>query len=147
MKDMSHGRKTRHAPVVCDPKPMPNIGRMWASASKVATVGIFLMLFGTVLYAARAILMPVLGAVVVATTFAPLIKRAKHFGVPSWVTALFVVMLFSIVAVVAATVMAGPVSEWVAWTTTLASSFRMGSPAISPSGMSSGWNGRRATRP
>ena len=114
MQDMSHSHKTRHAPVVSDPKPMANIGRMWTSASKVATVGIFLMLFGAVLYFARAVLMPVLGAAVVATTFAPLIKRAKRFGVPPWVTALFVVLLFSMVVVVAATVMAGPVSEWIA---------------------------------
>ena len=107
-------KKRRYAPFIDDAKPVADVRRMWASAGRAATIGIFLVLFGAVLYVARPILMPFLGAAVVASTFAPLIKRAKGFGISPWITAVLVVALFSIVVVAAATVMAGPVRDWIA---------------------------------
>ena len=113
---MQHKRsshKAPYAPFLSDPKSV-SVGRMWVSAGRAATIGIFLVLFGAVLYVARPILMPFLGAAIVASTFAPLIKRAKRLGIPPWITAVSVVALFSIVFVAAATVMAGPISKWIA---------------------------------
>ena len=113
MQDKRSSHKAPYTPFLSDPKPV-SVGRMWVSAGRAATVGIFLVLFGAVLYVARPILMPSLGAAVVASTFAPLVKRAKHLGIPPWITAVSVVALFSIAAVATATVMAGPVSAWIA---------------------------------
>ena len=107
-------KKRRYAPYIDDAKPVADVRRIWASAGRAATIGIFLVLFGAVLYVARPILMPFLGAAVVASTFAPLIKRATGFGMSPWITAVLVVALFSIVVVAAATVMAGPVKDWIA---------------------------------
>ena len=107
-------KKRRYAPYIDDAKPVADVRRIWASAGRAATIGIFLVLFGAVLYVARPILMPFLGAAVVASTFAPLIKRATGFGMSPWITAVLVVALFSIVVVAAATVMAGPIKDWIA---------------------------------
>ena len=112
--DIHSARKGRYAPYIDDAKPVADLRRIWASAGRAATIGIFLLLFGAVLYVARPILMPFLGAAVVASTFAPLIKRATRLGMPPWITAVLMVALFSIVVVAAAMVMAGPVTEWIA---------------------------------
>jgi predicted PurR-regulated permease PerM len=107
-------RKARYVPSIDDAQPVAHVRRIWSAAGRAATIGIFLFLFGAALYFGRAILMPALGAAVVATTFAPLVRRAKRLGIPPWVTALFVVALFGAVVAAAATLMADPVSKWIA---------------------------------
>lgn len=61
---------------------------MWLSVGQAATIGIFLVLFGTFLYLSRAILLPVLAAAVIALTLAPLIKALERLGI--WITGLFI---------------------------------------------------------
>jgi predicted PurR-regulated permease PerM len=61
----------------------------------------------------RPILLPVLAAAVLALTLAPLIKAAKRAGIPTWVTAI-VILLFGFGALsLAAMALAKPVSEWI----------------------------------
>ena len=72
-------------------------------------------MFGVFLYVGRAILMPVMAAAIVAMTFAPLVRRAdaaRHIrrGSPR----LLIVIVTLGALGVAATAMAGPVSEWIA---------------------------------
>jgi predicted PurR-regulated permease PerM len=107
-------RETRHALVISDPKPVANVDTMWLSAGQAANIGIFLLLFIGCLYLGRTILLPILAAAVVALTLAPLVKWAKRHGVASWMSALVIVVLFVGLLSVAATLMAGPVSEWIA---------------------------------
>jgi predicted PurR-regulated permease PerM len=112
--DERSGRRARYAPVVSDPQPVAHVSRMWTVAGRSATIGIFLLLFGAFLYVAEPILMPVLGAAVIATMLSPLVKRAKSFGVPPWLTGTLIVAVFGLLLSLAATMMAGPVGEWIA---------------------------------
>ncbi len=106
-------RELHHALVISDPLPVDNVKTVWASAGQAATIGIFLILFGAFLYIGRAILLPILAAAVVSMTLAPLVKAAKRRGIPPWLTGLVIVTLALGALGVAATALAGPVSEWV----------------------------------
>jgi predicted PurR-regulated permease PerM len=106
-------REVRHALVLSDPQPVDNVERMWLSAGSAATIGIFLLLFGGFLYIGKAILLPIMAAAVVALTLAPIIKAGQKRGVSPWITAtLLVIVCFGVLAL-AATALAGPVSEWI----------------------------------
>jgi predicted PurR-regulated permease PerM len=97
-----------------DPKPLDNVDGVWLAAGQMATIGIFLLLFGAFLYVGRPILLPIFAAAVVATTFAPLLRRGKRLGISLWLTAAAIEILLLGVLIAAATAMAGPVSEWIA---------------------------------
>lgn len=117
-------REKRYALDISDPRPVDSVQNMWLSAGRAATIGIFLLLFGAVLYVGRGILMPVLTAAVVAMTFAPLVRHAKRRGIPPWITATVIVALALAALGVAATAMAGPVSEWLARAPEIGSTIR-----------------------
>lgn len=106
-------REVRHALVISDPLPVDNVQKMWISAGQAATIGIFLLLFGAFLYIGRAILLPILAAAVVALTLAPLVRAAKHRGIPAWVTGPVIVLVALGALSLVATALAGPVSEWI----------------------------------
>jgi predicted PurR-regulated permease PerM len=107
-------RELRHALVISDPTPVDDVRTVWASAGQGAIIGIFLILFGSFLYVGRAILLPILAAAIIALTMAPLIKAARRYGVPPWVTGLAIVAFFLGLLGVAASALAGPISEWIA---------------------------------
>jgi predicted PurR-regulated permease PerM len=96
-------RLARHALVIRDPQPVGSVGSIWASAGQVASFGIFLLLLGGFLYVGRTLLLPILIAAIMSLTLAPLIKAGKRHGISPWIAAI----------ALAATVMAGPVSEWI----------------------------------
>ncbi len=106
-------REAQHAVIISDPRPVDSVGGVWTSLGRAANVGIFLLLFGIVLYVGRAILLPILAAVVVALTLAPLVKAGKRYGISPWMTALLIVACGACGVSLAVTAMAGPVSEWI----------------------------------
>jgi predicted PurR-regulated permease PerM len=106
-------REVRHALVIGDPLPVDSVRAMWMTAGQVATIGIFLLLFGAFLYAGRAILLPISAAAVVSLTLAPLIKAGRRFGVSPWIAGLLIVAVCIGGLGAAATALAGPVSEWI----------------------------------
>jgi predicted PurR-regulated permease PerM len=106
-------REARHALIINDPKPVDSLEKMWLSAGSAATIGIFLLLFGGFLYIGKAILLPVVAAAVVALTLAPFIKAAQKRGVSPWITATLLVLVCAGALAVAATALAGPVTEWI----------------------------------
>jgi hypothetical protein len=106
-------REVHHALVISDPQPVANVQNIWMSAGQAATIGIFLLLFGGFLYIGSAIVMPILAAAVVAVTLAPLIRAGKRHGISPWISAILVVVLCVGALALAATAMAGPVSEWI----------------------------------
>src|SRR6476659_6798539 len=99
-------------PNATDPPP-PSLDSIWAALAHMATFGIFVILFGAVLYLGRAILLPIFAAGVVALTLAPLVKAAGRRGISPWITAILVVVVAVGALSLAVTAMAGPVSEWV----------------------------------
>jgi len=106
-------REAKHALVISDPLPVSSVRAMWITAGQVATIGIFLLLFGGFLYIGRAILLPILAAAVVSLTLAPLIKAGKRHGISPWLTSLLVVVVSFGVLGLVATALAGPLSEWI----------------------------------
>ena len=63
----------------------------WRVAAQVATVGIFLLLFGAFLDLARLLLLPVTAAFVIGTMLGPIAERGRAHRIPQWVTAIFLV--------------------------------------------------------
>jgi predicted PurR-regulated permease PerM len=106
-------REARHALIINDPKPVDSLEKMWLSAGSAATIGIFLLLFGGFLYVGKAILLPVVAAAVVALTLAPFIKAVQKRGISPWITATLLVTVCAGALAVAATALAGPVTEWI----------------------------------
>jgi predicted PurR-regulated permease PerM len=106
-------REKRLAFVIRDPDPVKDVGDVWSSLSQIATVGIFLLLFGVLLFFSRALLLPIFAAAVISTTLSPVMKAASRRGVPRGITALLIVGTVVATAVVGITLLAGPVSEWI----------------------------------
>ena len=70
----------RNELLIRDPQPVQSTDEIWHSLTQVATVGIFVLLMGACLYFSRPILLPVLSALVVGMTLAPVVNRARQFG-------------------------------------------------------------------
>ena len=113
MEYIRASREPRHALVISDPQPLASIHSLWVSMGQAANIGIFFILLGGVLYVGGEILLPILIAAVVSMTLAPLIKAGKRHGIPPWISSLFIVALAIGALAVAATALAGPVSEWI----------------------------------
>ena len=104
-------REKRDALIINDPQPFSSMSELWGSAAQMATVGIFVLLLVTCLYFCRPILLPVLAAVLIGTTFAPVIKHASNHVSP-WVTAILLVALMMAAAALVLTMLAAPITEW-----------------------------------
>jgi predicted PurR-regulated permease PerM len=96
-----------------DPEPKRSVAELWASLSRAAIIGIFLILFGAFLYFGRTILLPITTAGVVGLTLAPLIKALRRRGISPWLTAFLIVAVLIGGLSIAVTAMAGPVNEWI----------------------------------
>ncbi len=99
--------------VIHDPLPVDNVRAMWVTAGQVASIGVFLLLFGAFLYIGRSILLPIVSATVIALTLAPLIKAAKYHGVSPWITSVLIVLLCIGGLGLVASTLAAPVKEWI----------------------------------
>jgi len=106
-------REPRHALIISDPQPLANPQSIWASMGQAANIGIFLVLLGGVLYVGGELLLPILIAAVVSLTLAPLIKAGKRHGISPWISSTLIVTLAVGTLALAATALAGPVSEWI----------------------------------
>jgi predicted PurR-regulated permease PerM len=91
-----------------------SLADLWAPAGDMATVGIFVMLLGICLYLCRPLLLPVMAAVVVGITLAPMVKMAARRGVPPWLTAGAIGLIALAAAGIGVTLLAKPVTSWVA---------------------------------
>jgi predicted PurR-regulated permease PerM len=98
--------------VINDPQPFASVDDLWGTAAQMATVGIFLLLLVACLYFCRAILLPVFAALLIGTTFAPVIRQARNRGVSPWVTAVGLVVLMMGAASLMVTMLAAPIAEW-----------------------------------
>jgi predicted PurR-regulated permease PerM len=87
--------------------------RTWQVAADVATVGIFILLGGACLYFCRYVLLPVLAAVVIATTLAPLVRRADRYRIPVAVTSVALVLIILALGAIGLTLLSALIYEWV----------------------------------
>lgn len=113
MEYIRASRETRHALIISDPRPVASVDSLWMAAGQSANIGIFLILFGAVFYFGKAILLPIMIAAVVSLTLAPLIKAGKQRGISPWITSITIVVLAIGALALAASAMAGPVSQWI----------------------------------
>jgi predicted PurR-regulated permease PerM len=105
-------REKRDALIIRDPQPFTSTADIWDSAAQMATVGIFILLLVICLYFCRGFLFPVLAAILIGTTFAPIIKHARNHGVSPWVSAVVLAVLMMAAAGLMVTMLAAPVTEW-----------------------------------
>jgi len=91
----------------------PSPGGFWPLAAQVATVGIFVLLFGAFLELAHVVLLPVTAAFVIGVMFGPVAERAKAKHIPEWLTAIAVVLLIIAAMNALILVLATPISDWV----------------------------------
>jgi predicted PurR-regulated permease PerM len=106
-------REKRYALIINDPKPVERVDDIWTSAAQMAVIGIFVVLLGAVLYFCRPLLLPIMAALVISTTLAPVVKHAARLGVSPWVTAMLLVVGLLAAAGIAVTLLAAPVAEWI----------------------------------
>lgn len=106
-------RERANAPVK-EPEPLETIEDFWTPAAQMATVGIFVLLLGAALYVGRPVLLPVVAALVIGTTLAPIVKAAARHRVSPWATAIVLGFGLIAAAAIALTLLAAPVSEWIA---------------------------------
>jgi predicted PurR-regulated permease PerM len=107
-------RERANAPPVKEPEPLESIEDVWTPAAQMATVGIFTLLLIAALYVCRPILLPVVAALVIGTTLAPIVKAGARHRISPWVTAIALGAVLLAAAAVAVTLLAQPVSEWIA---------------------------------
>ncbi len=106
-------RERRHALIINDPQPVASVDDVRASAAQLAIIGIFILLLGAVLYVARPILLPIVAAVVIGMTFAPIVRVADRRHVSPWIAAALLVMLLVVAAATVITVLSAPLIEWI----------------------------------
>lgn len=99
---------------VRDPVPLETASNFWRASAQAATIVMCVLMFGVLLYLARALILPLLCAFAVGLTLGPLIKVAERRGVPPWVMAVILVLLMIAAANLAVVMLAGPVSSLVA---------------------------------
>src|SRR5262245_39536288 len=80
----------------------------------MATVGIFVLLLGVFLYFGRPVLVPVVAAMIIGTTLAPIVKFGTRRRISPWATAAALGAVLLAAAATAVTLLANPVSEWIA---------------------------------
>jgi predicted PurR-regulated permease PerM len=95
------------------PRPGTSAVGFWRMAAQVATVGIFLLLFGAFLDLARLLLLPVTAAFVIGTMLGPIAERGAAHRIPQWVTAIFLVVMLVVAMNALVLILAAPVSDWV----------------------------------
>jgi predicted PurR-regulated permease PerM len=95
-----------------DPRPPVAPTTFWRQAAQIATVGIFVIMFGAFLDLARAVLLPIVSAVMVGTMLGPLGQLAARWRVPAWAFATAGVAFFLLLAQVIAAMVMAPLIAW-----------------------------------
>lgn len=90
--------------------PFQDPAAFWRVIAQMATIVMAVIIFGAFLYLARAIIVPLLSALVVSLTLGPLAGYASRRGLPSWVPALVIVTVLAVGLYLAIVVLSDPLS-------------------------------------
>ncbi len=99
---------------VRDPTPLDTPERFWRAIAQAATVLMAVLAFGVCLFFLRALLLPILCAVVIAMTFGPVVGYVVRRGVPASVVATVVVLVLIGAINLAIITLAKPVADQIA---------------------------------
>ena len=102
-----------HQLELTDPKPLIAPSEFWRHAAWIATVGIFVILFGAFLDLARVVLLPVASAAVVGTMLGPLARLAARARMPAWVFATLMVILLLVLLQAITVLVSAPLIDWI----------------------------------
>ena len=94
-----------------DPSPLPDPAIFWRAVVQAATIVMAVLAFGTFLFFAGKLVVPVLAAITVGMTLGPAIGYATKRGVPAWVVAVTVLVVLIGLMNVAVVTLAQPVTE------------------------------------
>ena len=95
------------------PEPFPGVSaEILKSSSKVAVIGIFLLMLGALLYAAESLFAPVIAAAVVSTVFRTVWARIPHFKIPLVLYAFICVIAFAAAINLVLMLLGGAFSDW-----------------------------------
>jgi predicted PurR-regulated permease PerM len=106
-------RTLRDGLIINDPQPIESGSEAWATAAQISTVGIFVLLAGTAIYLCSPVVLPTTAALVIGLTLAPVVRRAREYGVPPWLSAVVLVILLMVVLGAIVTMIAAPATEWI----------------------------------
>ncbi len=105
--------RLRDRPEPADPPLAVTPATFWRQAAQLATVGIFLFMFGAFLDLARAVLLPIVSAAMVGTMLGPLGQVAARWRIPAWAFALAAVGFFLLLAQLIAAMVMAPLVDWI----------------------------------
>jgi predicted PurR-regulated permease PerM len=77
-------------------------------AAQLSAIGIFVILLGAFLQAARVVVMPVASAIVIGLMLSPLARRASHYRIPPTISAILAVVFFLLLIQFALIAVAAP---------------------------------------
>ena len=117
-------RDSRHAVIINDPQPLASADDVWRSASQLAIIGMFVLALVAAFYVARPVLMPILAAVLIAMTFAPIVKATDRKGLSPWLAATLIVGVLVAAAAAVVTFLSAPVIAWIDRAPEIATSIR-----------------------
>ena len=106
------------------PTPLAVSGAFWRQAAQLATVGIFLIMFGAFLDLARAVLLPIVAAAVIGTMLGPLARLAAKRGIPAWLFATAAVGFFLLLVQAITAMVTAPLVDWIGRMPQLADALR-----------------------
>nr|WP_255607664.1 AI-2E family transporter [Ancylobacter sp. Lp-2] len=86
---------------------------LWLRLSQLAAITLAVLALAGVLVVARAVLIPIVAAVIIGSVIGPFIEALARRGIPSPVTAVLIVIVMVATFYGAATALAGPLAEWI----------------------------------
>jgi len=116
--------RTRSDLDLTDPRPVLAPSAFWRHVAHLATVGIFLIMFGAVLDLARNVLLPIVSAAVIGMMFDPLARVAARWRIPGWLFAGVVVGVLLAILQVITVLISVPIIEWIGRAPELADSLK-----------------------
>ena len=106
--------RTEYGLTLTDAQPLSGIPALWRFAALLATVMMGVLALIAALHFGRSILLPVVAALIVGITLAPIVKFGSRFSIPQPVSALLVVVLVALLVGSLLTFFATPLTEWIA---------------------------------
>ena len=106
--------RTEYGLTLTDAQPLSGIPALWRFAALVATLLMGVLALIAALHFGRSILLPVVAALIVGITLAPVVKFGSRLSIPQPVSALLVVVLVAVLVGSLLTFFAAPLTEWIA---------------------------------
>jgi predicted PurR-regulated permease PerM len=102
------GLRSAEAPIQAAPTSRRHTWIGLQRAAQLSAIGIFVILLGAFLHAARVVVMPVASAIVIGLMLSPLARRASHYRIPPTLSAILAVIFFLVLIQFALVAVAAP---------------------------------------